>query len=199
MMSPPITLASQSAVRAQLLGAAGVAFATAASGVDEETVKQALLAEGVSPRDIADALAESKAVKVSRRTPGLVIGADQTLELDGALYDKAETLDEARERLKALSGKKHRLHSAVVVARDGVAVWRTLESPILTMRPLSDAFIDGYLARNAAAALSSVGCYQLEGEGVQLFSHIDGDYFAILGLPLLGLLDYLRRQGVLPL
>jgi septum formation protein len=199
MMSPPITLASQSAVRAQLLGAAGVAFATAASGVDEETVKQALLAEGVSPRDIADALAESKAVKVSRRTPGLVIGADQTLELDGALYDKAETLDVARERLKTLSGKKHRLHSAVVAARDGVAVWRTLESPILTMRPLSDAFIDGYLARNAAAALSSVGCYQLEGEGVQLFSHIDGDYFAILGLPLLGLLDYLRRQGVLPL
>jgi septum formation protein len=195
--APPITLASQSAVRAQLLAAAGLAFDVQAAGLDEDTVKQALLAEGVGPRDIADALAEGKAVKLSRRRPGLVIGADQTLELGGKLMDKAQDLAEARERLRALSGHTHRLHSAVVVARDGTSIWRDLASPALTMRVLTDGFIDAYLARNAEAALSSVGCYQLEGEGIQLFERIDGDYFAILGLPMLGLLDLLRRHGAL--
>ena len=192
-----VTLASQSAPRAAILAGAGVAFETVSPGVDEAAVKAGLQAEGATPRDVADALAELKAVKASRSRGGLVIGADQTLDLDGTLYDKAANLEEARERLTILRGRRHRLHAAVVVALDGAPIWRTLESPSLAMRPFSDAFLDGYLARNTAAALSSVGCYWLEGEGAQLFERIDGDYFAILGLPLLGLLDLLRRHGVL--
>ena len=198
MNAVPVTLASQSAARKQLLAAAGVTFTTQSAAVDELAVKQSLLAEGHSPRDIADALAEAKAIKISRRVAGLVIGADQTLDLNGDLFDKAQTLDEARERLQTLRGKTHRLHSAAVVARDGVAVWRALSSPTLTMRPFSDAYLDVYLQRNNDVALSCVGGYALEGEGVQLFSRIEGDYFAVLGLPLLGLLDYLRLQGALP-
>ena len=195
--APLVTLASISSSRAAVLSGAGVAFDKVASGVDEAAVKAGLLADGAGPRDIADALAELKAVKVSLKRPGLVIGADQTLDLGGRLYDKAESLDEARDRLKALRGQRHRLHASVVVAENGEPIWRTLESPTLTMRPFSDTFLEGYLARNQEAALSSVGCYWLEGEGAQLFERIDGDYFAILGLPLLGLLDFFRRRGVL--
>jgi septum formation protein len=197
MTRTAVTLASQSKSRAQILRAAGVAFDTMVSGLDEDAVKASLLMEGTSPRDIADALAEGKALKVSRRTTGLVIGADQTLELDGVLYDKAGDIDEACAKLKSLRGKTHVLHSALVIARDGVAIWRTLSSPKLTMRPFSDAFLEGYLARNGEAVLSSVGCYYVEGEGAQLFSAVDGDYTAILGLPLMALLDYLRLQGAL--
>lgn len=199
MTSPnKVVLASQSSSRTALLAGAGVTFDKASSGVDESAVKAGLLAEGATPRDIADALAELKAVKVSRARPGaLVIGADQTLDLDGVLYDKAESLAEARRRLETLRGHRHKLHAAVVVALDGAPIWRTLESPALTMRPFTDAFLDGYMARNSEAALSSVGCYWLEGEGAQLFEKIEGDYFAILGLPLLGLLDLLRRYEVL--
>ena len=196
-MATPVTLASQSAMRARLLADAGVAFEAVSSGLDESAVKRALLAEGMGPRDIADALAEGKALKVSRKRPGLVIGADQTLELDGRLYDKAESLAEGRERLALLRGRTHKLHSAVVIARDGTAVWRTLSSPAMTMRPFSDAFLDGYVTRNGDALLSSVGGYELEGEGTQLFGHMEGDVFAVLGLPLLPVLDYLRLQGAL--
>ena len=190
-----LILASGSAIRAKLLRAAGIAFTVQKPDVDEDAVKGAMA--GASPFQIAGALAERKALAVSNTSSDWVIGADQTLDLDGALLDKADSLEAARERLKALRGRNHRLHSAVVVARDGVAIWRDLVSPALTMRPFTDAFLDSYLARNTDAALSSVGAYQLEGEGVQLFSRIDGDYFAILGLPLIGLLDYLRLQGAL--
>jgi len=149
---------------------------------------------------VAEALAELKAIKVSRHRPGaLVIGADQTLDLAGALFDKAETMAEARERLQHLRGKTHKLHSAVVVALDGVAIWREVPAARLTMRSFTDAFLDAYLARADESLLGSVGCYRLEDEGVQLFSRIDGDYFTILGLPLMGLLDLLRRYGALPL
>ena len=191
----PIILASKSAARTAVLKGAGVAFETAVAGVDEEAVKTGLLADGASPRDIADALAELKAVKISRNRPGLVIGADQTLEFEGGLYDKAETLEAARARLKLLRGKPHRLHSAVVVARDGAPIWRELDTATLTMRAFSDDFLETYLETEGEAALGSVGCYRLEGPGAQLFSKIEGDYFAILGLPLLGLLDLLRRHG----
>lgn len=198
-MSKLVTLASKSSARAAVLKGAGVTFETAGSGVDEAAVKAGLLAEQATPREVADALAELKAVKVSRGKPGLVIGADQTLELDGQLFDKAESLDEARERLKAMRGKVHKLHSAVVVAENGQAIWREVPTARLSMRPFTDQYLDGYLNRGGEALLSSVGCYQLEGEGVQLFDRIEGDYFTILGLPLTGLLDLLRRHGVLEL
>ncbi len=193
----PVVLASQSAARKALLTGAGVAFETASPGVDEAAAKAGLLAEAAPPRDIADVLAELKAVRVSSRRPGLVIGADQTLEFDGALVDKADTIDEARARLLSFRGRSHSLHSAVVVARDGAPIWREVKSARLSVRPFSEAWLDGYLAREAEALLGAVGCYRLEAEGVQLFDRIDGDYFAILGLPLLGLLDLLRRHGAL--
>lgn len=193
-----IVLASKSAARTAVLSAAGVPFETASAGVDEAAVKVGLLAEGHGPRAVADALAELKAVKASRNRPGaLVIGADQTLDLDGGLFDKVETMQEARERLQLLRGKTHKLHSAVVVARDGQAIWREVPPAKLTMRNVSDAFIDHYLELRGESLLGSVGCYQLENEGVQLFSRIEGDYFTILGLPLMGLFDFLRLHGEL--
>ena len=193
-----VVLASKSAARRAVLEGAGVPFETAVAGVDEDAVKASLLAEGATPRDVADALAELKAIRISRARPEFVVGADQTLELEGRLYDKANTLEEARERLKALRGKPHKLHSAVVVAKDGSPIWREVVTAKLTMRDFSDAFLEDYLAQEGQEALGSVGCYRLEGPGAQLFSKIDGDYFAILGLPLLGLLDLLRRHRVLP-
>jgi septum formation protein len=193
-----IVLASQSAARRAVLTGAGVPFEPTVAGVDEDAVKASLLAEGAGPREVADALAELKAIRVSAKRPELVIGADQTLDLEGRLYDKVENLPAARERLKGLRGRAHRLHSAVVVAKDGAPIWREVVTARLTMRDFSDAFLDDYLAREGEAALGSVGCYRLEGPGAQLFSRIEGDYFAILGLPLLGLMELLRRHGVLP-
>jgi septum formation protein len=200
MSSPsrtPVTLASKSAARQAILRNAGVAFEAVVAGVDEDAAKAGLLAEGGSPREIADALAELKAVKVSTKRPGLVIGSDQTLDLDGALFDKVESVEAARAQLLRLRGKVHKLHSAVVVARDGQPIWRVIESPKLSVRNFSDAWLDGYLERNAPDILSSVGCYFLEGEGVQMFDRIDGDYFSILGLPVVGLFDFLRLHGAL--
>lgn len=192
-----IVLASKSAARRAVLDGAGVTYEATVAGVDEESVKASLLAEGYGPRDIADALAELKAVRVSRARPGLVIGSDQTLDLEGTLYDKAEDIDAARARLKLLRGKTHKLHSAVVVAKEGAPIWREVVSASLTMRDFSDAFLEDYLKAEGSNALGSVGCYRLEGPGAQLFSKIQGDYFAILGLPLMGLLDLLRRHGEL--
>lgn len=191
-----IVLASKSAARRAVLDGAGVAYEATVAGVDEDAVKASLLAEGHGPREVADALAELKAIRVSRGRPGLVIGSDQTLDLDGQLYDKAPDLAAARERLQLLRGKTHRLHSAVVVAKDGAPIWREIVTASLTMRDFSDAFLDDYLETEGPHALGSVGCYRLEGPGAQLFSAIEGDYFAILGLPLMGLMDLLRRHGV---
>jgi septum formation protein len=191
-----LILASKSAARRSVLDGAGVPYEALVAGVDEDAVKQALLAEGHGARDVADALAELKALKVSKARPdAFVIGADQTLEFEGRLYDKAGTLEEARARLIELRGAPHRLHSAVVVARGGEAIWREVSTATLVMRNFSDAFLDDYLAREGEELLGSVGCYRLEALGAQLFSRIDGDYFAILGLPLLGLLDLLRNHG----
>ena len=194
-----LILASNSSARRQILTDAGVTFTVQTAGVDEDSAKAAMLAEGVKPRDIADALAELKAVRVSLKGPGLVIGADQTLDLDGTLMDKAETLEEAAAALRTLRGRTHKLHSAVVLARDGVVIWREVQSASLTMRPFTDAFLEAYLDRHGQDVLSCVGCYKLESEGVQLFDRIDGDYFTILGLPIIGLLDVLRRHGLLTL
>ncbi len=196
-MSDPIILASKSAARRAVLEGAGVPFESVVAGVDEDAVKASLLAEGATPRDIADALAELKAIRVARGRQGFVIGSDQTLELDGKLYDKAESIEAARERLKLLRGKPHKLHSAVVVAKDGAPIWREVVTATLTMREFTDEFLEAYLVSEGEQALGSVGCYRLEGPGAQLFSRIEGDYFAILGLPLMGLLDLLRRHGAL--
>ena len=191
-----VVLASTSAPRRALLQGAGVTFTARSPRVDETAAKTALLGEGLGPRDVADALAELKAVRI-RAGDALVIGADQTLDLDGELIDKAGSLDEARERLRCLRGRPHKLHSGVVVARDGQPIWREVSTATLWMRPFSDAFLDDYLDREGDVLLGSVGCYRLEDIGVQLFSRIEGDYFAILGLPMLGLLDLLRRHDVL--
>jgi len=193
-----IVLASKSAARRAVLDGAGVPYEATVAGVDEDAVKAAMLAEGHGPREVADALAELKAIRVSRNHTGFVIGSDQTLDLDGALYDKAPDLDAARVRLSLLRGRTHKLHSAVVVAKDGAPIWREIVTASLTMRDFSDAFLDDYLATEGPHALGSVGCYRLEGPGAQLFSRIEGDYFAILGLPLMGLMDLLRRHGELP-
>jgi septum formation protein len=192
-----LVLASKSVTRRAVLDGAGVPYEAVGSGVDEEVAKVALLARRATPRQVAEALAEDKALAVSVGRPDLVIGADQTLEFQGQLYDKAETVEEARERLKTLRGKPHMLHSAVVVAQGGAVVWRETQSATLKMRDFSDGFLEDYLAAEGEAALGSVGCYRLEGLGLQLFSKIDGDYFTILGLPMMGLLDLLRRRGVL--
>jgi septum formation protein len=195
----PVVLASKSASRAAILTGAGVPFEALGSGVDETALKVRLQAVGAGPRQVAAELAAAKAAAVSAQRPGaLVIGADQTLDLDGELFDKAEDLAEARARLGQLRGRTHALHSAVAVTQDGAPVWRSLQSPQLTMRAFSDAYLDGYLARGGEGLLSSVGCYQLEGEGAQLFERIEGDYFAILGLPLLPVLSFLRAAGALP-
>jgi septum formation protein len=192
-----LTLATASPARIAILRGGGLAFDAVGSGVNEDPIKRDLLKGGASPAAVARALAAEKALAVSRLRPGLVIGADQTLDLDGRLFDKAGSLAEARERLTALRDRTHRLHSAVAVAQEGEVVWRTLDSAVLTARPYTDAFLDAYLERNGEAVLGSVGCYMLEGEGVQLFERIEGDYFTILGLPMLPLLAYLRERGIL--
>lgn len=196
---PPVILASASAARGRLLAAAGVAVAREAAAVDEAEIKRSLAAEGASADRAAEALAELKAVKVSRRHPdALVIACDQMLDCGGRWFDKPDSPAAARVQLLALAGRSHRLLTAVVVLRNGARLWHHTGTATLTMRPLSESFVDAYLAAAGDAALSSVGAYQLEGLGAQLFARIDGDYFTILGLPLLPLLDFLRNHGVLP-
>jgi septum formation protein len=193
-----LILASTSAVRRALLTNAGLAYSAVSPGVDEDEAKARLLANGEGPAAIALALASAKALAVSHGTEGLVIGADQTLELDGELYDKVASIEAARERLRLLRGRTHQLHAGVTVAQSGAVMWRQRVTSQLTMRAFSDRFLDDYLAQEGQAALSSVGCYQLEAAGVHLFEAIEGDYFAILGLPLLSLLAFLRTRGVAP-
>lgn len=192
-----IVLASASRTRAELLRKAGIECAIEPARIDETAVKQSLQAAGASPDAAAMTLAELKATKLSRRHGDpLVIGADQLLTCGAAWFDKPPDLTHARAQLIALRGRTHHLYSAVCVARNGAVIWRHSEQPRLRMRAFSDGFLDTYLAEVGEAALQSVGAYQLEGLGAQLFAEVEGDYFAILGLPLLPLLDFLRSRGV---
>ena len=196
-MSLSVTLASGSESRRRLLTAAGIDAAAVKPNVDEDAMKAGLRAEGMSVRDQAMRLAEMKAIKISQRVPGLVIGGDQMLALDNEAFDKPKDLVAAADHLRKLSGKAHTLETAIVVCENGEPVWRHLARPRLTMRPLTEEFIEDYVERVGEPLLSTVGAYQLEGLGAQLFNKIEGDYFSILGLPLLPLLDYLRIRGVI--
>jgi len=192
-------LASTSAARRAMLSAAGVRHEAVPPHVDEDEVKAALRAEGASPRAVADALAEAKAVKVSARLPGaLVLGADQVLALpDGTMLDKPADRAAAAAQLRCLRGREHRLISAAVVAENGAAVWRFVDTATLEVRPFSDDWLEAYLDAEGEAVLGCVGSYRLEGLGAQLFSRVGGDHFTILGLPLLALLGYRRTRGVI--
>ena len=194
-----IVLASQSAARRAMLTAAGVEHDALPAYIDEEGVTAGLLAESASPERIADALAELKAIKISRALPGvLVLGADSVVvTAAGDLIAKPETRPRAEAQLRQLAGSTHRLISAAVIAENGTPVWRAGGAARLTMRALSDDFIARYLDAEGAAVLGCVGCYRIEGLGAQLFSRIDGDQFVIRGLPLLAILDYLRVRGEL--
>lgn len=198
-MPQPLILASGSEIRAQLLRQAGLSFDVVRPMVDEEMVKQALLAEDAPPRDIADTLAELKARRVSEKHPGaLVIGCDQVLDHKGVLFSKPGSMDEARAQLQSLRGDRHALLSAAVIVEAGKPIWRHVGQVRLRMRQFSDAYLDDYLSRNFDEIRHCVGAYQLEAEGVRLFSGIEGDHFHVLGLPLIELLNYLTLRGDLP-
>jgi len=196
--TPRLILASASPSRAAVLRQAGLPALSEPAQVDETEVKAALQAEGAGAREVAETLAELKAQKVSRRRPGaFIIGADQMLECEGVWFDKPADLAEAAEHLRSLSAKTHSLISAVCVVHDGARLWHHTDEARLTMRPLSEDFITAYLAAVGPAALTSVGAYQLEGVGAQLFARVEGDFFTILGVPLLPLMDFLRGHGVI--
>ncbi|WP_287991336.1 nucleoside triphosphate pyrophosphatase [Acidiphilium sp.] len=194
-----VILASTSVTRQSMLKAAGVLADTESSGVDEAPIKHAGTLAGQSAAVVAARLAREKALAVSARHPdAVVIGADQMLDCEGTWFDKPADREEAAQTLHRLSGRMHRLETSIACVRDGEVTWFHGEAPRLTMRPLSDAFITAYLAAEGEAALHSVGAYRLEGPGIQLFERIEGDFFTILGLPLLPLLGYLRQIGALP-
>ena len=195
-----LLLASQSSGRAAMLRAAGLDFETSAAHVDEEALTASLVAAGQTPRNVADALAEAKAVKISARLPGVtVIGADTTLALDdGTMLSKPETPADAAAHLARMAGTRHRLFSAAVAARDGAPVWRAIGEAKLWMRPLSDGFIADYVARHWDSIRWSVGCYEIEGAGVQLFDRVEGDPWTIIGMPMLPLMAWLRAAGLAP-
>lgn len=198
MSKTAIILASGSAPRRNLLMNAGLEVTAIKPNVDEDALKSDMRRNRVSIRDQAMHLAEVKAIKVSSQKPGLVVAGDQMLNLEGEAFDKPKTLDEAKNHLKRLSGKSHTLETAILVAEDGNPVWRHLARPKLYVRPLTDEFIESYINQTGEAVLSTVGAYQLEGLGAQIFSQIEGDFFSILGLPLLPLLDYFRVRQALP-
>jgi len=197
-MNAKIILASTSPFRRVLLENAGVEFAVDRPLVDERAVEEAIGSNGLTPAETALVLAQAKAEEVSARHPArIVIGCDQTLSFEGALLQKPMDMEEARRRLLGFSGRTHFLHSAVAIARGGDTVWTHVAEAAMTMRPLDPGFVGRHLARVGDKALTSVGAYQVEGEGIQLFERIEGDHFTIVGLPLLPLLKALRELGAI--
>jgi len=195
-----LVLASQSASRRAMLDAAGVPHDAIPAYVDEDAAKIALRAEGAPPRAIADALAELKALRISQSVPGaLVLGSDSLVAFeDGTTLDKPESREQAAEHLRLMSGKRHDLISAAVIAENGQPVWRVVDRAKMFVRPLSESFIEQYLDLEWPVIAGCVGCFRIEGLGVQLFSRIEGSHFTVLGMPLLPVLDYLRVRQVLP-
>ncbi|KIC24356.1 MULTISPECIES: Maf family protein [unclassified Leisingera] len=197
-MTAHIVLASGSEIRAHLLRQAGIDFECDVPRLDEDAIKSALLAEQAPPRDIADALAEAKARKISGKHSGkLVLGCDQVLDFEGSLLSKPVSPEEALHQLKEMRGKRHMLLSAAVIYRDGEPIWRHVGQVRLVMRKCSDSYLEDYVARNWDSIRHAVGAYKLEEEGVRLFASIDGSYFNVLGLPLMELISYLGLQGVI--
>ena len=196
MPTPNIILASSSETRQRLLAAAGLSFTHAAARIDEEAIRSSLEAEGAKPLDIADLLAQMKARKLAEKHfEALVVGCDQVLDFKGKSWGKPASHQEAISQLSQLRGQTHQLLSAVVVYHQGEPVWRHVGKARLTMHNFSDQWLEGYVTRNWDSIRHSAGCYLLEQEGVRLFSSVEGDYFTILGLPLLPLLGYLRTRG----
>ncbi|MBO9714745.1 nucleoside triphosphate pyrophosphatase [Sphingomonas sp.] len=194
-----LVLASQSASRRAMLDAAGVPHEAVAAQVDEAAAKESLKAAQVAPRDLADALAELKALKVSQMIPrALVLGGDSVVALeDGSLLDKPESREQAADHLRRMSGRHHDLISAAVIAEAGRPVWRFVDRARMHVRPLSEGFIQAYLDQEWPAISGCVGCYRIEGPGIQLFAKVAGDHFTVLGMPLMQVVDYLRTRGVL--
>jgi septum formation protein len=199
--APQVILASASPFRRKMLEAAGLRFEAVAADVDESALKRQLAsaAPRPGPGAVAEALARAKAQAIGRKHPdALIIGADQVLALDNDLFDKPGDMAEARAQLARLRGRTHTLHSAVVLAQDGKIAWTCVEEATLTMRAFSGEFLDAYLARSGDAVCWTVGAYEIEGPGIQLFERVEGDHFTIIGLPLVPLLAELRLRGVLP-
>jgi len=192
-----LILASGSQIRAEMLRNAGVSLDVMPARVDEGAIKAALLSDGASARDVADSLAEMKARRVAMKHPSaLVLGADQVLVHKSEIYDKPDTIDAARQQLKELRGQTHELLSAAVIMEDGTPVWRHVGLAQLMMRPFSDRFLESYLEKNGEDLFTTVGAYKLEAEGSQLFTRVQGDYFSVLGLPMLEILGFLRTRGI---
>ena len=199
MTAPRLLLASKSEARRRMLEAAGVPFETVDAELDEAEAKAGLVATGFEPRDLAEMLADMKARSVAAPADALVLGADQVLERDdGSMLSKPRSRGEAREQLRSLSGRTHYLHSAAVAIERGERVWGRTETAALSVRELGDDFLEAYLDREYEAVRWNVGGYRIEGRGAQLFEEIHGSHFAILGLPLLPLLEYLRLRSLLP-
>jgi len=197
-MTPKLILASSSPFRRMLMENAGLSFEAHTASIDERAVEAPLEEAGTKPDAVALVLAKAKAEDVSRRFPdSLIIGSDQTMSLGDRVFHKPRDMADAANHLQALSGLTHRLNSAIAIVRDGIVLWEHLSHADLTMRPLTVDFIARHLARVGERALASVGAYQLEGEGIQLFEKIEGDYFTILGLPMLPLLQKLRELGAI--
>ncbi|WP_373488718.1 nucleoside triphosphate pyrophosphatase [Blastomonas sp.] len=195
-----LILASQSTARRAMLDAADVPFTVVAAHIDESAIRGSLHAEGTTARDIADALAEAKAMRVGARRPeSMVLGSDQILETaEGDMLSKPQTPDDAIRQLEALSGKPHRLWSAAVIVEGGRPIWRHVEKAVMHVRPLGSAFVRDYVDKHWETIGYTVGCYEIEGPGAQLFSQIEGSYFAVLGMPLLPLLGFLRERELMP-